>query len=319
MVEIVHNYKRVWSMFTLASLLNKTDPFRLHLYISEDHWRDREVKWVLDNFNDVMIYQVPWKGWTAHSQAKTILHLKEWWKNKRELNKRIVFANGPRIFLGRLEGGNLPPEEFFKSLSSLSINHQFEKHPHYKGYYNILGINFKGNRMNDGRWRYNDNFFLLNWKKLKHMPNQDLFFERRPSVNGDEPYIDTQLRHAKTDRFMQMLMTYNHGKMPVYADGKLDDLVTTDSLGPLDCLNYNKMLRKAWTLQIDTQYLTAKYENLKTSIQLSTPWDLYTDLIDTIPVNFRDAAINENLLLKAEKQKYISKNLLDTGFKLGKL
>ena len=39
MIEIVHQYKKDWSMFTLASLLGKADNFaRIHLYVQEQDW-----------------------------------------------------------------------------------------------------------------------------------------------------------------------------------------------------------------------------------------------------------------------------------------
>ena len=58
---------------------------------------------------------------------------------------------------------------------------------------------------------------------------------------------------------------------------------------------------------------------MPTGIQLGIPWDCYTSLIDKIPVQFRNARLNEAMLQKAQKQKETLGKLLQTGFKLGKL
>ena len=49
------------------------------------------------------------------------------------------------------------------------------------------------------------------------------------------------------------------------------------------------------------------------------PWDLYTALIDKIPMNFRNHALNEKLLLKAQKQKDMLEKALKAGLRLGKI
>ena len=61
------------------------------------------------------------------------------------------------------------------------------------------------------------------------------------------------------------------------------------------------------------------YIDLCTGQQLSFPWDVYTDLIDNIPVNYRNARVNEKLLHKSQKQKSTSSKLLQVGYRLGKL
>ena len=90
MIELVHNYKKVWSMYTLASLLNKTassgkDDIRLHLYVHEDDWDEAPREWILDNFPNVKIYQ---SFWRTDNLAKTICHLKSYYTGKdKQLNK----------------------------------------------------------------------------------------------------------------------------------------------------------------------------------------------------------------------------------------
>ena len=84
-------------------------------------------------------------------------------------------------------------------------------------------------------------------------------------------------------------------------------------------LDYNVMMRKSWSIDVEHQYLSTPYDTLNTGIQLSVPWDCYTKLIDKIPVNFRNSRLNELLLIKATKQKAMSGKLLKTGFHLGKV
>ena len=58
MIEILHEYKKDWSMFTLASLLDKSRDFRLHLYVHEDDWADAPIDWVIANFDEVKFIKV---------------------------------------------------------------------------------------------------------------------------------------------------------------------------------------------------------------------------------------------------------------------
>ena len=69
MIELVHNYKKVWSMYTLASLVDKVassgkDDIRLHLYVHEEDWKGAPIDWILDNFPNVKIYQSFWRNQT---------------------------------------------------------------------------------------------------------------------------------------------------------------------------------------------------------------------------------------------------------------
>ena len=87
-------------MFTLASLLDKSRDFRLHLYVHEDDWADAPIDWVIANFDEVKIYQ---SWWRTENTAKMLCHYKNWWKDKiPSSNKRILVANGNKIFLGNL-------------------------------------------------------------------------------------------------------------------------------------------------------------------------------------------------------------------------
>ena len=55
MIEIITQYKQDWTMFTLASLLDQNEDFRLHLYVDEKHWKSAEVRWIIRNFDRVKI------------------------------------------------------------------------------------------------------------------------------------------------------------------------------------------------------------------------------------------------------------------------
>ena len=58
MIEIVLQYKRDWSMFTLASLLDKSKDYRIHLYVHEDDWDDAPIAWAIEHFDEIKIYQI---------------------------------------------------------------------------------------------------------------------------------------------------------------------------------------------------------------------------------------------------------------------
>ena len=62
MIEIVHTYIKHFSLFTLASLIEKDEDFRLHLFIHEDDWDKNVVSWALANIENVKVYQSFWKG-----------------------------------------------------------------------------------------------------------------------------------------------------------------------------------------------------------------------------------------------------------------
>jgi hypothetical protein len=133
------------------------------------------------------------------------------------------------------------------------------------------------------------------------------------------PKIDRLLYQASTEWFMTRLLGYQHKFMPLYMNGKNDILVELESLGPLDSVNYNVMLRKCFQLNIQHKWLIQTYTMIPTTIQLSLPWDMYTNLIPSIPINMRNARNNEILMLKSTKQKRVAGSLVKVGFRLGKI
>ena len=114
-------------------------------------------------------------------------------------------------------------------------------------------------------------------------------------------------------------MTYSWNSMPTYMNGKNDFLIQHDAIGLKDLVNYNVMLRKSYTLNIQNKWLQEEYANLPTGIQLAMPWDLYASLIDKIPLQFRNHELNERLLIKSNKQKQVLEKILKVGYRLGKI
>tara|TARA_B100000927_G_scaffold135123_1_gene109025 strand:- start:3698 stop:4633 length:936 start_codon:yes stop_codon:yes gene_type:complete len=311
MVEIIHQYKKDWTMFFLASLLDKQDEdWRLHVYIDEVHWKDREVRWMLDNFKRIQIYE---SHWALDDTAKQLCHLKNWWSDKTPgLGKRLIFANGNRIFNGKVIGNNLPPENFFKkNLSFLSWKKVFNEHPTYKKYYKMLFNAIQP----DNPKEFDPEFVIINYDVLKNMTDDELFFKQNP-VTG---HIDDKISDAGNLTLMRRLMTYSWNSMPVYMNGKNDFLIENDAIGLKDLVNYNVMMRKCYTINLQHKWLVQDYNKLSTGMQLAFPWDMYTSLIDKIPLQFRNHELNEKLLIKGNKQKQVLEKILKVGYRLGKI
>ena len=298
-------------MFTLASLLDKDEEFRLHLYVPEDLWNHREIKWAIDNFSNIKIYQVYSK---QDATAKSLINLKNWWKDKNPgLNKRIIVGNGNRIFLRKITGNEIPGESFFKkNLSFIDHKYVFRDHPQFKNFYRRLDKPIVANSVT----QQDPEFMLINWEVMKKFNDQDLFFFNNAMPSGG---LDERIANADNKSLMKNLMTYNYNYVPTYMNGTVDWLIQLDAIGLRDIVNYNVMLRKSYSLNIQNQWLTRPYKDCPTGIQLGVPWDCYTNLIDKIPLQFRNHRLNENLLIKAEKQKATMGSLAKVGYRLGKI
>jgi len=312
MIDIAIRFHPVYSMFTLASLLDKTERFRLHVFISPPDYDDALITWIIANFDDVQIYQA---DYTTHHMAKMSLQFKRHWFRKNfPINKIVQMYTGVPIFLRELIGNQLPPNSWFKNIGAISSRNVFHNHGMFKSYYDILGI--------PSGFQTDWTFMIWNWEELKYKQDQDLFFKdgvlpNRKHVNTTD--IDAYINGAREVPIQKYFNTYGVSKMPTYMHGKLDPLLELDAIGTLDTINYNIMLRKAYTLDIHPNLLEKDYYNLQSGVQLATPWDLYTKLIDKIPVNLRDARLNEKLLIKSEKQKQSAGKLVTAGFSLGKI
>ena len=93
MIDIAIVTNELTTMFTLSSLLDKGENFRLHLFTRPQSWDKMQPvhKWALANFREVHIYQSAWniKGTIrrdgsghAQLQARMILQMKQHWHDK---------------------------------------------------------------------------------------------------------------------------------------------------------------------------------------------------------------------------------------------
>ena len=340
MIDIAILYKKDYTAFTLASLLDKSEEYKVHLYFKYGEWDDVLVKWALSNFRVIQCYQLPG---SSNNLAKMILHMRRWYMNKPDLmpGKRLLVITGNRIFNpGKLIAGHIPPESYFENkVAMLNKRFMYRGHPAYKNYYDILKIPYRTKRRNlEGvtPHTYSDSeyeemarktvdwsMFMLNFEKLLTIRDGALFFEdgkgRPDDRDVDEEMIDAYINYARNTVFMRAIMKLQPKFMPLYMDGRIDALIKADAIGPKDCLNHNIMLRKSWSIDVEHSILHSEYFALPTGLQLATPFELYGNLISKIPLNLRNARLNERILMKSEKQKITSRKLVQTGYKLGKI
>jgi len=71
-----------------------------------------------------------------------------------------------------------------------------------------------------------------------------------PVSNGNRPALDTKLIACKDLAFFEALTFYNHSWSPLYVNGKIDTLVELDAVGAKELLDYNVMLRKSWSIDV---------------------------------------------------------------------
>ena len=306
MIELVHTWKPEWSYFTIASLIDKDEEYRLHLYVEEEHYADLPINWIFDNIPNVRIYEAYWKKDYA---SRAIQHLRLHWKDKG-LHKRILYAGGNRIFLKSGWTDEIPNESFFQTkLSHLSRKKVFVGHKQFASYYGILDF-----AKADMPANWDTDFFMLNYDLLKDLNDNELFYSR-----GFYNDYDSRVLATTNQFFFTKLHEKEHGVLPRYMNGKSDLLIQWDALPSKEYINYNVMLRKSWSIALPTNALSNGYAKVSTGTQLSTPWELYAQLIPKIPVNFRNARVCENLSYKTNRQKQTARKLIEVGYRLGKL
>jgi len=306
MIELVHTWKPEWSYFTIASLIDKDEEYRLHLYVEEEHYADLPINWIFDNIPNVRIYEAYWKKDYA---SRAIQHLRLHWKDKG-LHKRILYAGGNRIFLKSGWADEIPKESFFQTkLSHLSRKKVFVGHKQFASYYGILDF-----AKADMPANWDTDFFMLNYDLLKDLNDNELFYSR-----GFYNDYDSRVLATTNQFFFTKLHEKEHGVLPRYMNGKSDLLIQWDALPSKEYINYNVMLRKSWSIALPTKALSNGYAKVSTGTQLSTPWELYAQLIPKIPVNFRNARVCENLSYKTNRQKQTARKLIEVGYRLGKL
>ena len=164
---------------------------------------------------------------------------------------------------------------------------------------------------------FDPEFIIINYDMLKNMTDDDIFmYDNAYPINTG---IDEKIEKCANFQLLKSLMTYSWNSMPTYMNGKNDFLIENDAIGLKDIVNYNVMLRKCYTLNIQHKWLSEEYFRMPTGIQLGLPWDMYTALIDKIPLQFRNHELNEKLLIKSNKQKQVLEKILKVGFRLGKI
>lgn len=353
MIDIALHTGETTTVFTLSSLLDKSENFRLHLITRPRIWDQMQPvhQWAMNNFREVHIYQAPWtikgslaggpgKHNTAQIQARMVLLLKEFWKNK-DLNsgpieRMIVCDHQPRIFSqNSLAEGQLPTvAQMGNKIAYVPRAYDYLNHPQFKNYYSILGMRVQEKD-------HDKTIMLLNWAEIEKLDSRNWFpfgkATRHTIPPANKRLINHNRRllpgsngmwHHNKDSFIlsannrTMMMNFSEkglGFAPTYFNGKIDTLIDLESLGVKDCINANIRLRKSYSLFCEWQVWVSPYWNIPTMTYIAMPWDMWTKYIDNIPYNLRPAAICESLLDKAERQKGFIKSVTEAGYLVGKI
>tara|TARA_Y100000590_G_scaffold238717_1_gene268540 strand:- start:33 stop:1070 length:1038 start_codon:yes stop_codon:yes gene_type:complete len=345
MIDIALHTNEMTTMFTLSSLLDKGENFRLHLFTRPRSWDTMQPvhKWALQNFREVHIYQTPWtikgslhpKQGHAQIMSRLILQMKEHWKDKsHDMEKVLVLDHTPRIFTqSTLDKGQLPTvAQMGTKIAYVGKQWVYLNHPQFKKYYNILGIEAHDRDMDNS-------MILLNWDKVDKLDSRNFFKNGRATRQAVQRQ---QKRSATNDRLLENPGTWHHdtdsfilsatnkdmmssffnvgvGYAPTYFNGKVDKLLFLEAMGAKDAINCNIMLRKAYSIEVDFQLMIAPYWNVPTLPFLAMPWDLWAKYIDNIPVNLRWEVTCSNLLDKAERQRKMVESITKAGYLYGKI
>ena len=99
MIDIAILYKKDYTAFTLASLLDKSEEFKVHLYFKYGEWDENLVNWGLSNFRQMQCYQLPG---VTNNIAKMVLHMRRWYHGENPKSpipsKRLMVISGNNIF-----------------------------------------------------------------------------------------------------------------------------------------------------------------------------------------------------------------------------
>ena len=346
MIDIALLTEEMSTMFTLSSLVDKGENFRLHLFTRPRNWDKMEPvhKWALANFREVHVYQTPWeiKGslepHRGHAQimARLVLQMKEHWKDKsHDIQKLIVLDHTPRIFTqSTLDKGQLPTvAQMGKNIAYVGKQWVYLNHPQFGKYYKIIGIDAKEQDMDNS-------MILLNWDKIDKLDSRNFFKNGRATkqyipkgviktgIDGKRMLESAGRMHNDTDSFimsatnkdmMSSFFNIGVGYAPTYFNGKVDKLFFVEAMGAKDAINCNIMLRKAYSLEVDLQVMISPYWNIPTLPFLAMPWDLWAKYIDNIPTNLRWEVTCDNLLDKAERQRKMVDSITKAGYLYGKI
>jgi len=328
MIDIIILTEEINTEFTLSSLVNNSENFRLHLFNRHGPLIDNmqpTIDWAMKNFREVYSYQAPFtfRGDASSRMARTLLQFKEHWKDKQPkgfpIERVIVHTRGARLFNGSF-AKNIPTvKQMGDNLVYFSRKNQYFDHPFYGNYYQILDL---PNKKDD----YEEDFLLVNWKLFKDFSSNH-FFPNGKAKRFEDPQnpgtwlhdADSFVISAKNSALFNNLIKRKYGWAPLYFDMQVDDLIKKESIGPKDTINHNIMMRKAFSVCIDTKELFSEYWQIPTLPYMATPWDMWTKCIDDIPYAMRREGINERLLTKADKQKRYLRKVVEAGYLLGKI
>lgn len=330
MIDIIIATQNPMTMFTIASLMNKKDKFRLHIFTTPVQWEWAEPlhAWALKNIPRCYIYQTPWNlihGARRDAESRLLLQFRQHWKDKNLDIERVLLCTGNPVFIQeKTHEGQLPTFEWMQEnnkVAMFSRKFQYDTHPFFKNYYKTLNISTTDN--------IDYQAILINWKKFMTIPTAELFFPmgkwRRHTISSTQ-----QTYHHNRDSFV--LSAHNSqlfnrlsknkeewGWAPTYFNGRMETLIEKEAFGPKDCINHNIMLRKSYMLNMPRGYIIAPYSYIPSLIFLSIPFDVIADLIPLIPANVRLAGLNECIMEKSRKQKKTFKSVIDAGYLYGKI
>ena len=328
MIDIIILTEEINTEFTLSSLVNNSENFRLHLFNRRGPLIDNmqpTIDWAMKNFREVYSYQTPFhfRGSDSQRMARVLLQFREHWKDKAPkgapIERVIVHTKGARIFNGSFKKNIPTVKQMGDNLVYFSRRNQYFDHGFYGNYYKILDL---PNQKND----YCRDLLLVNWKLFKDLSPQHYFpngaATRHPDPENPTAYLsdtDSFILSANNAALFKNLIRRKHGWAPLYFDMTVDDLIKKEAIGPKDTINHNIMMRKAFSTNIDTIELFAQYHEMPTLHYMCIPWDMWTKCIDDIPYAMRREGINERLLNKSDKQKKYLRQVVEAGYLLGKI
>jgi len=327
MIDIIILTEEINTEYTLSSLLNSSENFRLHLFNRRGLLNENmqpTIQWALANFREVYVYQTPWtfKGPGSQRMARVLLQFKEHWKDKAPkgfpIERVLVTTKGARVFNGKFAGNVPTVAQMGDKMAFFSKKYQYHDHKFYGNYYQILGLDAK-------KYDTEKDFMLLNWAKFKTLNNSNFLPGGKATPQKDAQtgkslnQVDSFINSADNPTFFKELKKEKIGYMPMYFDMNVDELIKKESIGPKDTINHNIMMRKAFSLNLDTPWLYETYYQMPTLHYMAIPWDVWSNLIDDIPLNLRREAINERLLEKTNHQKRYLRKVVEAGYLLGKI
>ena len=328
MIDIVILTEEINTQYTLSSLLNNSENFRLHLFTRREQPYDQmkpTLDWAMKNFREVYCYQTPFKhkGKGSNRTARVILQFREHWKDKDPkggpIERVIVHTAGCRIFNQPFRGNVPTVKQMGDNLCYFSRKHQYFDHPFYGNYYKTIGLPAKKDDVES-------DFLLLNWRLFKDLIPAHYFpngkATRVRDVDNPGQFlqdVDSFILSADSSQLFLNLRKRKHGWTPLYFDMQVDELIKKEAIGPKDVVNHNTMMRKAFSICATASELYATYFEMPTLHYMAVPWDLFAKQIDDIPLPIRREGVNENLLIKADKQKKYLRKVYEAGYLLGKI